>query len=62
MVVYFKMIKYFIALFLWFAFLSIPAYFLYYTGNMSGQEELSVKYVLSAFTLGNIGQCKFSCV
>lgn len=31
--VYFKFLKYMMLLFLWFGFLSIPAYFLYYTGN-----------------------------
>ena len=57
---YFKMLKFFMVLFLWFAFLSVPAYFLYFSGNISKDQRLSANYVLSAFSLGNIGQCTSS--
>jgi hypothetical protein len=33
--VYFKFLKFMMILFLWFTFLSLPAYFLYYTGNQT---------------------------
>lgn len=33
--VYFKFLKFMMLLFLWFTFLSLPAYFFYYTGNES---------------------------
>ncbi|CDW91797.1 UNKNOWN [Stylonychia lemnae] len=54
--VYFKMLKFFMVLMLWFAFLSIPSYFLYYTGNETEEKSNSIKFFLSAFSLGNIGQ------
>ena len=53
--VYFKMLKFLMCLYLWMAFLSIPAYYFYYTGNESGIKETSLKYALSVFSLGNIG-------
>jgi hypothetical protein len=34
--VYFKMLKFLMILFLWFTFLSIPAYIFYSTGNEAG--------------------------
>ena len=58
--VYFKMLKYLMCLFLWFSFLSVPAYFFYYTGNESGVQDKSIKYYLSALSLGNIGSCNYS--
>lgn len=57
--VYFKFLKFMMILFLWFTFLSIPAYVLFLTGNQSGVQEINVKWALSAPTLGNIGQCKY---
>ena len=54
---YFKFLKFMMMLFLWFSILSIPAYFFYIEGNLSGVRDSSVKYALSALTLGNIGQC-----
>eukprot|EP00347_Sterkiella_histriomuscorum_P007541 403348527 len=59
--VYFKMLKFFMLVFPWFAFLSIPAYFLYYTGNKTEEQKVYVKYVLSVFSLGNIGQSQSTC-
>jgi hypothetical protein len=53
--VYFKFLKFIICLYLWFAILSLPAYLLYYSGNETGTQYKSIKYVLSAFSLGNIG-------
>jgi hypothetical protein len=53
--VYFKMLKFLMCLFLWFSFLSIPAYVFYSTGNEAGLKDTSIKYVLSALSLGNIG-------
>ena len=53
--VYFKMLKFFMIMFLWFVFLSLPAYFFYSTGNNTEKDSSSVKYVLSALSLGNIG-------
>ncbi len=54
------MLKFMMCLFLWFTFLSIPAFLFYSTGNQSGVKDSSIKSVLSALTLGNIGQCKFN--
>ena len=53
--VYFKFLKFMMLLFLWFSFLSIPAYFFYLSGNQSGVPDTTIKYALSAPTLGNIG-------
>jgi len=40
--------------------LSLPAYFMYYSGNESdGLQKADLNYALSALTLGNIGQCKY---
>ncbi len=37
--VYFKLLKFMMILFLWFTFLSIPAYFFYITGNSSDNKN-----------------------
>jgi hypothetical protein len=42
-------------LFVWFTFLSLPAYFFYYNGSESDHIKNKFQYVLSAFTLGNLG-------
>ena len=56
---YFKFLTFMMFMFLWFSFLSIPAYVLYSSGNQSDNfQKSSFKYALSALTLGNIGQCK----
>jgi hypothetical protein len=58
-VVYFKMLKFLTWLFMWFAFINIPTYFFYYKGNETDiNNDASLKYFMSVFTLGNIGQCK----
>ncbi|CDW73927.1 UNKNOWN [Stylonychia lemnae] len=59
--VYFKMLKFLMILFLWFSFLSLPAYLFYYNGNEVSYDKLTLKYFLSAFSLGNIGQASNTC-
>eukprot|EP00347_Sterkiella_histriomuscorum_P010278 403376914 len=59
--VYFKMLKFFMILFLLFAILSLPAYLLFFSGNKTEGEEITIKFILSAFTLGNIGQSQQTC-
>lgn len=53
--VYFKLLKFLMALFLWFTILSIPAYLLFSNGNEAGVQDTSVQYLLSSLSLGNIG-------
>lgn len=52
---YFKMLKFLMFLFLWFSLISIPSFMFYYTGNDQTAENNSIKYILSAFSLGNVG-------
>ena len=59
--VYFKMLKYLMLLFLWFTILSIPAMIFYESGDQVKTEKLSLKNILSSFSLGNIGQASSSC-
>lgn len=59
--IYFKFLKFMMCLFIWFTFLSIPAYFFYFNGSESDKYTSKLQYVLSAFTLGNLGQCKSHC-
>lgn len=58
---YFKGMKFMIVMFVWFTILSLPAYFFYCTGNLAGLQENknSIKYIFSALSLGNIGECKY---
>ena len=64
---YFKMIKYMMGLFLLFTILSIPSYFLYWTGNnyrnrmYSTSSFMNLDYVLSANSIGNLGESLKSC-
>lgn len=59
--VYFKMLKFFMALFLFFSVLAIPECILYFFANEQGIESYrTLNDFLSAFTLGNIGECKCS--
>ena len=53
--VYFKFLKFMMCLFLWFTFLSLPAYFFYFNGTQSDKFNSKFQYVLSAFTVGNLG-------
>jgi hypothetical protein len=53
--IYFKFLKFMMCLFAWFTFLSLPAYFFYFNGSESHKITNSFQYVLSAFTLGNLG-------
>jgi len=55
---YFQFIKSLIWYFFIATLLSVPAYIFYYSGNSSGIQTSNVKNFLTAFTLGNIGQCK----
>eukprot|EP00347_Sterkiella_histriomuscorum_P019500 403341392 len=59
--VYFKMLKFMMILFLWFTILSIPALLFYYSGNQIQKDKISIKNILSAFSLGNIGQASNTC-
>jgi hypothetical protein len=61
MVLYFQFLKY-IALILFFAsLLSIPSYIFYYSGNSSALQQMNAKSILTAFSLGNIGQSQYAC-
>jgi hypothetical protein len=52
---YFKMLKFFMIMYFWFMFLSIPTYYFYGTGNQTTTNDGSLKYALSALSLGNLG-------
>ncbi|TNV86148.1 hypothetical protein FGO68_gene10021 [Halteria grandinella] len=60
-VLYFQFLK-FIALVLFFATLmSIPSYIFYFSGNSSALQQKNAKSILTAFSLGNIGQSQYAC-
>lgn len=56
---YFQFLKSITWMFFIAGIMSIPAYVLYYSGNASTMQTSNVKNVLTAFSLGNIGQCKW---
>ena len=59
-VLYFQFLKHLILCFFLMSLLSVPAYIFYFSGNASGQklDVSNVKNLMTAFSLGNIGQCK----
>ncbi|CDW82912.1 UNKNOWN [Stylonychia lemnae] len=59
--VYFKMLKFLMILFLWFFLLSLPSFLFYYSGNQISTEKLTLKHIITAFSLGNIGQASNAC-
>jgi len=58
MVLYFQFLKAVSWMFFIASIFSAPAYIFYYSGNTSNGQT-NIKSELTAFTLGNIGQCKF---
>lgn len=58
MVLYFQFLKSVSWMFFIASIFSAPAYVFYYSGNTSNGQT-NIKSELTAFTLGNIGQCKF---
>eukprot|EP00347_Sterkiella_histriomuscorum_P015842 403355479 len=62
MVLYFQFLKHIAIVFAIMAVLSIPAYIFYFSGNQSDTSNYTnLKYVLAAFSLGNIGQSQTAC-
>lgn len=57
---YFQFLKHMVYTLLLLSFMSLPAYSFYFSGNKSGinLQTLNVKNLLTAFSIGNIGQCK----
>ena len=56
MVLYFQLLKHLTIVFLMMAVMSIPAYIFFFSGNQTDPANYgSVKYILAAFSLGNIG-------
>ena len=56
MSIYFKTLKSLALMFLMFTFFSIPAFVLFYSGNVSDISNVyDTKSIFSAFTLGNLG-------
>jgi hypothetical protein len=64
---YFKMLKFLMGLFFIFTVLSIPKYYFYWSGNNyltnqnSGIDFSGIDYVLSAVSIGNLGEATKSC-
>jgi hypothetical protein len=58
-VLYFQFLKSISWIFFIASIFSSPAYLLYYSGNSSSGQSQNIKSILTSFTLGNIGQCKF---
>lgn len=59
-VLYFQFLKHLILCFFLMSLFSVPAYIFYFSGNATGQklDVSNVKNLMTAFSLGNIGQCK----
>lgn len=55
---YFQFLKHIVWMFFIVSLMSVPAYVFFYSGNSSKLEATNIKNVLTAFSLGNIGQCK----
>lgn len=60
-VLYFKLLKSLVKLFVLFSIISSPIYFIYSTGNMSLQASSLNKEYLSEYTIGNIGESAHLC-
>eukprot|EP00347_Sterkiella_histriomuscorum_P019608 403340984 len=59
---YFQFLKHITLVLFIMSVLSIPSYIFYYSGNTAEDgKSTSVKYVLAALSLGNIGQSDFAC-
>ncbi|CDW83214.1 UNKNOWN [Stylonychia lemnae] len=61
-VLYFQFLKHMTIVFCLMALLSIPAYIFFFSGNSADTSNYSnLKYILAAFSLGNIGQSQIAC-
>jgi hypothetical protein len=60
--IYFKFLKFFVCMFLWFTIISMPTFWMYAGGNNSEVGGFDFKNLMTVLSLGNVGESTTSCL